>query len=91
LTKSLFSKEYAALLSLLRVAREQAGLSQAQVAKRLGQTQSFVSKCERGERRLDVVEARAFCMAIGVPFMVVMSKLDSAAGTTCCLNIKGAK
>lgn len=43
------------------------GLTQEDVADRLGSTQSFVSKCERGERRLDLVEVQSWCVAIGVP------------------------
>ena len=47
----------------LKKAREEAGLTQAQLALRIGETQTFVSKCERGERRIDVIELRAFCRA----------------------------
>lgn len=60
-SKSLYSKEYDAFLRLLRQAREKAGLTQAEAAKRLKRPQSFVSKCESGERRVDVVEWIAFC------------------------------
>lgn len=42
-------------------------LTQEQVARRIQQSQSFVSKCERGERRIDVIELLAFCRAIGIP------------------------
>jgi transcriptional regulator with XRE-family HTH domain len=52
--------EYRRFLARLRAAREQAGLTQAEVAKRLRRPQSFVSKCEAGERRVDVVELAAF-------------------------------
>ena len=64
--KSIYSQDYAVFLRLLKEAREQAGTTQEQLAARLGQTQSFISKCERGERRLDVVEAGTFCMALGI-------------------------
>lgn len=53
-------------LVCLRQAREQAGLTQQDLAQRLGETQSFVSKCERGERRMDLVELREFCKAMGI-------------------------
>ena len=66
--KSLFSADYAVFLRLLREARVDSGLTQEELAARLGQTQSFVSKCERGERRLDIVEVRAFCEAINISF-----------------------
>lgn len=59
--KSLFSPEYDAFLALLREARKTAGLTQSQAAERLGRPQSFVSKCESGERRVDVVELLHFC------------------------------
>jgi transcriptional regulator with XRE-family HTH domain len=65
--KSLFTKSYDVFLRLLRDARVRAGLTQAQVAERLGATQSFVSKCERGERRLDFVEMRQWCQALNLP------------------------
>jgi transcriptional regulator with XRE-family HTH domain len=45
---------------LLRVAREEAGLTQMDVARALKVHQSFVSKCESGERRLDVIELQYF-------------------------------
>jgi len=64
--KSIFSKEYALFLQQLRSVRTKAGMTQAQLAAKLGRTQSFVSKCERGERRLDIVELRAFCRALGI-------------------------
>lgn len=51
---------YQRFLKRLRAARREAGLTQAEVARRLGRPQSFVSKCESGERRVDVVELAAF-------------------------------
>lgn len=60
------SNAYAAFRKRLRAARELAGLSQAQTARRLGRPQSFVSKCESGERRVDVVELRTFAGIYGV-------------------------
>ncbi len=64
--KSITSKNYAHFLEHLRKTREQAGLTQEDMAARLGETQSFVSKCERGERRMDIVELREFCKAMGI-------------------------
>lgn len=80
--KSIFSKEYALLLQHLRDAREKAGLTQEQLAERLGQTQSFVSKCERGERRLDIVELRAFCKALGISFPSFVAQFDRLLTTS---------
>lgn len=76
--KSIYSEEYLLFLQGLRQAREAAGLTQEQIADRLGSkaTQSFVSKCERGERRIDIVELRAFCRAIGVPFGDFVQRIE---------------
>jgi ribosome-binding protein aMBF1 (putative translation factor) len=71
--KSLFSKEYDHFLRALRKARIKAGLTQAEVARRLNRPQSFVSKCESGERRVDVVEASAFCKIYGVNLTRMLS------------------
>ncbi len=74
--KSLFSNDYVLFLQQLREARKKAGLTQEQLAELLGQTQSFISKVERGERRLDVVELRAFCIALGVFFPTFVTQFD---------------
>jgi transcriptional regulator with XRE-family HTH domain len=52
--------EYQRMLERLRQARRDAGLTQAQVAERLGVRQTFVSKVELGERRIDPVELARF-------------------------------
>jgi transcriptional regulator with XRE-family HTH domain len=59
--KSQHTREYRRLIEALREAREQSGFTQEEVAKRLRVYASFVSKCESGERRLDVVELAEFC------------------------------
>jgi len=74
--KSIYSQEYSLFLELLRNARENKGLTQTEVAERLGQTQSFVSKVERGERRLDIVELRAFCAAIDIGFPTFVARIE---------------
>ena len=56
MAKSIYSKKYGQFLELLIEARQNANLTQIEVASRLGRPQSFVSKYENGERRLDVVE-----------------------------------
>ncbi len=57
---NVYSEAYGRFLSRLREARRQAGLTQAEVAQSLRHPQSYVSKCESGERRVDVVELAAF-------------------------------
>jgi transcriptional regulator with XRE-family HTH domain len=51
---------------MLLQARKTAGLSQAALAKKLSRPQSFVSKIERGERRLDVVEFKLISRVLGI-------------------------
>lgn len=61
--KSLSSSKQKVFLELLRIVREEAGLRQIDVAQRLTQPQSFVSKYESGERRLDLLELELVCEA----------------------------
>jgi ribosome-binding protein aMBF1 (putative translation factor) len=63
---SIHDPAHEAIRALLRKARAEAGLTQAELAKRLGLPQSFVSKYESGERRLDVVELRRVCGVFGL-------------------------
>jgi transcriptional regulator with XRE-family HTH domain len=74
--KAPFSREYALFLKVLKDVRIEFGVTQEQLAASLNETQSFVSKCERGERRLDVIELRQFCDAIGIPFTEFAARLD---------------
>ncbi len=62
------SPAYRRFLKRLVAARTDAGLTQAEVAKRLRQTQSFVSKSESGDRRVDVIELKTFAKLYGKPF-----------------------
>ena len=74
--KSIALQDYRTFLRELRTARKQSGLTQVDLAERLRETQSFVSKCERGERRLDIMELRAFCAAMGISFSEFARRLD---------------
>jgi transcriptional regulator with XRE-family HTH domain len=64
--KSIYSKKQKALQEALREARVKAGLTQQQVADKLGKPQSFVAKYEGGERRLDVIEFLEVVEAFGI-------------------------
>mgnify|MGYP001424669467 CR=1 FL=1 len=74
--KATFSPEYECFLAMLRQGRLDATLSQVELARRLGVNQSVVSKNERGERRMDVLELRDWCLAVGVPFPEFVVALD---------------
>jgi transcriptional regulator with XRE-family HTH domain len=64
MSRSVHSDSYAALTRALIALRRKGGLRQLDVAKRLGKPQSFVSKVERGERKLDLVELLILARAI---------------------------
>ena len=78
--KSLFTSEYRVLCRLLREKREAVGLTQVELAERLDETQSYVSKCERGDRRVDLVQLRQFCRAIGISLAEFVGDFERQAG-----------
>ncbi len=63
---------------LLRQVRNEAGLTQTDIAERLGQPQSFVSKYESGERRLDILELRSVCTTIGISLADFIKRLEQS-------------
>lgn len=65
MTKSIHTKEYAYFVERLRKAREEAGLTQVEVAKKLKRPQSHISNIESGQQRVDVVELQIFAKLYG--------------------------
>lgn len=63
---SIHKPQYIEFISRLRKARKDKGLTQAQLGHLLNQPQSFISKVETCERRLDLIEAAEWCRAIGI-------------------------
>ena len=76
MVKSLHSRHNEVFLELLRDSREAVKLRQADLADRLGRAQAIVSKAESGERRLDVIELRAWLIALDVDFVAFINELD---------------
>lgn len=74
--KALRQRQHRVVTGLLRDLRERAGLKQTDVAERLGEPQSFVSKYESGERRLDLLEVRQVCAALGVSLAEFVARLE---------------
>lgn len=66
-SKALQAKRYRAFLERIRQARLEAGLTQTELAARLGRPQTWVSKSELGERRVDFVELEDLAAACGKP------------------------
>lgn len=77
MSKSIFTTEYAVLRDLLRELRTERGLTQVQLSETLGMPQSFVSKYETGERRLDVIELREVCKSLGTTLAAFAKKLEA--------------
>ena len=69
-------KKQKALLSLLRQARLEAGMRQEDLARSLAMPQSVVSKFESGERRLDLLELRDVCKALGLSLVEFVSRFE---------------
>lgn len=65
MVKSIHTKEYAYFVERLRTARQEAGLTQVQVAKKLKRPQSHVSNVESGQQRVDIVELQRFAKLYG--------------------------
>jgi len=56
--KSIYSKDYRNIIEKLKKARLDASLKQSEVAQKLKKPQSYISKIERGERRIDIAELK---------------------------------
>ncbi len=76
LEKTIYTREYAVVLRLLKAVREEAGVTQVELAERLGQTQSFVSKIERGDRRLDIIQIRTILGEFGITLPQFSEQLE---------------
>lgn len=83
MTRSLFSPAYARLRDLLVAARHSRDLTQIELSQLLGRPQSFVSKYERGERRLDLVEVLEITVVLGIDAGAIVTEVAQvlAAGS----------
>ena len=75
--KSIGTSEQKKLLTLLRKVRLDAGLRQIDLAVKLKQPQSYVSKYESGERRLDLLELQQVCFAVGISLVEFAKRFES--------------
>lgn len=66
MAKTIFSGDHAKLVETLIAARRDTGLTQAELAVRIGRDQTFVSLIERGQRRVDMIEFITLAKALGV-------------------------
>lgn len=56
--KTIYSREHKELVGKLKKARIEAGLDQGEAARKLGRTQSYISKLESGQRRIDLIQLK---------------------------------
>jgi transcriptional regulator with XRE-family HTH domain len=73
--KSVFTDAYALMLVNLIALRKERGVSQVELARRLGKEQPFVSRIERGERRIDLIEFYAIALALGFEPVAAFAQL----------------
>ncbi|MCA1612769.1 MAG: helix-turn-helix domain-containing protein [Acidobacteria bacterium] len=74
--KKVYLAQRSRLVSLLREIRIEAGLTQMELAAHIERDQTFVSKYESGQRRLDVLEVREICQAIGITLEEFARRLE---------------
>ena len=76
--KKLYLTQRARLVTLLREIRIEAGMTQTELAAHIEKDQAYVSRYESGQRRLDVLEAREICQAIGITLEEFAKRLEKA-------------
>ena len=69
-------KQYTKLLALLKNIRKEKKLTQKDIAEKLGKPQSFVSKYELAEKRLDILELRQLCKVLGIDLKEFIDRLE---------------
>lgn len=74
--KSIYTDQQRRFLDLLRQVRREAGLTQTQLAERLGTLQSRITDYERGLRRMDLMELRQVCEAVDVPLLEFVRRFE---------------
>ncbi|WP_095152346.1 helix-turn-helix domain-containing protein [Pseudomonas sp. Irchel s3b5] len=74
--KTIYRREHAVLLALLKKYRNAAGLTQAQCSKALERPQSFMSDVESGTRRLDIVQLRDLCEVLGIGLQDLIEEFE---------------
>jgi len=77
MTKSVFTDAYASMLTTLITLRKRKGVSQSELARRLGRTQPFISHIEHGDRRIDAIEFYAIVKALDAEPVAVFAEVAS--------------
>lgn len=74
--KSIYNKQYRILIGIIRQERESRHITQEQLASMLSVQQAIISKIETCERRLDLIELRQICTALGISLIDIINKFE---------------
>lgn len=74
--KSIHTRQQHCFLDLLKQIRLEAGLTQVELAKKLETAHSRISDYERGERRLDMIQMRQYCEAVGITLREFVDRFE---------------
>jgi ribosome-binding protein aMBF1 (putative translation factor) len=77
MTKSIYSKEYEVFRHMIIEARKKVRVTQKELAQAMNRPQSFISKCEQGERRLDIVEFMQLAEALSIDMFHFLAELKA--------------
>jgi transcriptional regulator with XRE-family HTH domain len=77
MTKATQSPQHHLFQEQLRKTREEAGVGQRELARRLGKHHTFVGLCETGQRQLTVLELRDWCLALGISWVDFTREVDA--------------
>ncbi len=80
--KTIYSKQINQVLFLLKDLRQKSGLTQKELAVIINKPQSFISKYEIGERRLDIIEIKTICESLGYSLPEFVKKLENIINET---------
>jgi transcriptional regulator with XRE-family HTH domain len=80
--KSIHKKEYKYFVQVFNECRTKAGLLQVDLAKKLGVPQSYVSKIETGQRKVDIIELREICSHLNITLKEFVTRLEKEIKTT---------
>lgn len=79
--RTIYDSEYRRLIELLKVQRYESDLTQQELAMILGVDQTFISKYEQCQRRLDVIELKEICEALGTSLIDFLTKFENRDST----------
>ena len=74
--KSIHTKQYRILIGIIREERESRQITQERLASMLSVQQAVISKIETCERRIDLIELRQICLALGVSLASIINKFE---------------